>query len=454
MFIAMRANANPSSRGATCFKRWSDRPPGSLRFYGPSEIYYQRRAINISSLRQCAALVFVAILLGAGAPAALAQAKPDKDYLVYVLSEAADKISLIRFGPGGARLESEIPTGDMPVDIDGPHGIAIARDKQFYYVSLAHGRPFGSIWKYSTKDNRVLGHTTLGLFPATMDLSADGSLLWVVNFNLHGDMVPSSVSVVATEPMLEVTRIQTCAMPHGSRLNPQGTKHYSACMMDEMLVEIDTQTLKVSRHFLLTRGREMGMDGAPTSARSQTAVMGGMKSESSRQPQATGAGHMDMGGHGMEPPKAGDVSCSPTWAQPSVTGSSIFVACNKSSEIVEVDAAKWKVTRRIPARPGVYNLAVTKDGTRLLTTNKRDQSVSVIDLKSGQELARIPTRRKVLHGVVVSPDDRYAFVSVEGVGSEPGTVEIIDLAALKIVASVDVAEEAAGIDFFRTEPAK
>ncbi len=385
------------------------------------------------------ARLLFAIFFVAAAPA-LAQSKPDKDYLVYVLSEAADKISLIRFGPNGARIDHEIPTGDMPIDIDGPHGIAVSSNKQFYYVSLAHGRPFGSVWKYATGDDRVLGQTRLGLFPATMDLSADGSLLFVVNFNLHGDMVPSSVSVVATEPMLEVARIQTCTMPHGSRLNPQGTKHYSACMMDDMLVEIDTQTLKVSRHFLLTKGREMGMSGPPISP-------------ASAQPAGT-ARHMDMGGHGMEPPKAGDVSCSPTWAQPSVTGSSIFVACNKSSEIVEVDAARWKVARRIPARAGVYNLAVTKDGTRLLATNKRDQSVSVIDLKSGRELARIPTRRKVLHGVVVSPDDRYAFVSVEGVGSEPGTVEIIDLNALKIVASVDVAEEAAGIDFFRTEPAK
>jgi len=135
-------------------------------------------------------------------------------------------------------------------------------------------------------------------------------------------------------------------------------------------------------------------------------------------------------------------------------GASIFVACNKSSEIVEIDAAKWQVKRRLVARPGVYNLAVTKDGSRLLSTNKRDQSVSVIDLKTGRELARIPTKRKVLHGVVVTPDDRYAFVSVEGIGSEPGTVEIIDLTALKSVASVDVAEEAAGIDFLRTEPAK
>ena len=401
-------------------------------------------------------LLFFATFFGAVAPA-LAQSKPDKDYLVYVLSEAADRISLIRFGPSGARLEHQVPTGDMPIDIDGPHGIAISRDQQFYYVSLAHGRPFGSVWKYSTKDDRVVGQTTLGLFPATMDVSADGSLLWVVNFNLHGDMVPSSVSVVATEPMLEVARITTCAMPHGSRLNPQGTKHYSACMMDDMLVEIDTQTLKVSRHFLLTKSSEMGMNGAPVAPGTKTAPMGGMKSassSSSRQQPVGRAKHMDMGGHGMEAPKAGDVSCSPTWAQPSLTGSSVFVACNKSSEIVEVDAKRWRVKRRIPARPGVYNLAVTKDGTRLLTTNKRDQSVSIIDLKSGNELARIPTRRKVLHGVVVSPDDRYAFVSVEGVGSEPGTVEIIDLTALKIVASLDVPEEAAGIDFFRTEPAK
>jgi DNA-binding beta-propeller fold protein YncE len=390
------------------------------------------------------ALVFLAILLFANPQQTQAQAKPDKDYLVYVLSEAADKISLIRFGPDGARIDHEFQTGDMPVDIDGPHGIAISPDKLFYYVSLAHGRPFGSVWKYSAQDDRVVGQTTLGLFPATMDISADGSLLFVVNFNLHGDMVPSSVSVVATEPMLELARIQTCAMPHGSRLNPQGTKHYSACMMDDMLVEIDTHTLKVSRHFLLTKGKELGMNGPPVALNAKAAEMAGM----------SGMKHLDMGGHGMEPPKPGDVSCSPTWAQPSVDGASIFVACNKSSEIVEIDTAKWNVRRRIPARPGVYNLTITKDGARLLSTNKRDQSVSIFDIKSGRELARIRTRRKVLHGVVVSPDDRYAFVSVEGIGSEPGTVEVIDLTTLKTVATVDVPEEAAGIDFLRTEPPK
>ena len=37
-----------------------------------------------------------------------AQTKPDKDYLVYVLSEAADKISLIRFGPAARASNSRL----------------------------------------------------------------------------------------------------------------------------------------------------------------------------------------------------------------------------------------------------------------------------------------------------------------------------------------------------------
>jgi DNA-binding beta-propeller fold protein YncE len=363
------------------------------------------------------------------------QTKPDKDYLFYVLSESADKISLIRFGSEGARIDHEIETGDMPVDLDGPHGIVVSPDRQSYYVSIAHGRPFGTVWKYSTKDDSLIKKTTLGYFPATMDITRDGNFLFVVNFNLHGDMVPSTVSVVSTQTMTEVARIQTCTMPHGSRLNSQGTKQYSVCMMDDMLVEIDTSSLKVTRHFVVTKNQEKGFVGPP---KTQTS-------------DSTHSMHGNAG-HGSEPPKPGDNRCSPTWAEPSADGSSIYVACNGSSEIVEINVNSWQLVRRIPARTGVYNLEITHDGRQLIATNKRDQSVSIYELKSGKELARLPTKRKVLHGVVVSPDDRYAFVTVEGVGSEPGTVEVIDLAALKTVATLDVAPGAAGIDFYKTEP--
>jgi DNA-binding beta-propeller fold protein YncE len=410
------------------------------------------RRFSFALARLCVLVLMTLYALCIHAPKAHAQSTRAQDYLVYVVSESADKITVVRFGPQGARIEQELDTGSMPANLDGPHGIDVAPDKQFYYVSLAHGQPFGSVWKYRASNNSVVSRVTLGLFPATMDVSPDGNLLFVVNFNLHGDMVPSSVSVVATEPMLEIARIPTCIMPHGSRFNPQGTKHYSVCMMDDTLVEIDLNTLKVSRHLILTKGKEMGMMGAPKPGGMQ--MPGGIQlpgtgymGEMSKQPTR------DTSGHGLHAPKPGDISCSPTWAQPSADGAYIYVACNKSSELVEIKADTWKVTRRINAGAGIYNLAVTTDG-RLIATNKRGPSVSIFDLKTGRELANIPTKRKVVHGAVVSPDDRYAFISVEGIGSEPGTVEVIDLRSLKAVASVDVGQQAGGIDFLRAEPTK
>jgi len=92
---------------------------------------------------------------------------------------------------------------------------------------------------------------------------------------------------------------------------------------------------------------------------------------------------------------------------------------------------------------------MTRDG-RLIATNRRDQSVSVFDVESGKELARVRTSRRVVHGVAVSPDDRYAFISVEGIAAEPGTVEVLDLTSLTMVGSVDVGPQAGGIDVLRT----
>jgi len=355
--------------------------------------------------------------------------QPPTTYLLFVASEGNDHIAVVNFGPNGARVERNHRIGLNPTELLGPHGIAVSPDARYYYVTTAHGTPFGALWKYTADRDSLVGKVDLGAFPATVQVSPDGAYVYAVNFNLYGDPVRSSVSVVYGDQMVEVTRIPTCIMPHGSRLNPQGTKHYSACMMNDALVEIDTRQFNVSRHFRLTKGKEEGLTGAP---------MAGVQM----------AGH-EMSGHSSA---ASDISCSPTWAQPSADGSKVFVACNKSSDIVEIDVASWKMTRRIPAGDGVYNLAATRDGKLLIGTNKRGQSVSIIDIVSGRELARVPTTRKVASGVAVSPDSRYAFVTDEGVGSQPGTVDIIDLTTLQRVASVDVGQQAGGIDFWKTVP--
>lgn len=354
---------------------------------------------------------------------------------MFVVAESADQAALVRFGPKGIKIEREQRVGMMPTEINGPHGIAVSPDGKFYYISIAHGTPYGTFWKFAVANDSLAGRTTLGLFPATVQTTPDGALAFVVNFNLHGEMVPSSVSVVSTDEMVEIARITTCTMPHGSRINPQGTHQYSACMMDDMLTEIDTRQLEVVRHFMLGKGKEMGMKGAP----------GAMNH----------AGHSTAGmTHDQAMAMAANVQCSPTWAQPSARGDKVYVACNKSNEIVEVDFATWNMTRRWAAKDGVYNLAVSPDGKRLIATNKRAKSITIYDLASGTEVATLPTFKGVVHGVVVSPDNRYAFVTEEGKGSEPGTLEVFDLASLKSVATLDLGQQAAGIDFLRTEPVK
>jgi DNA-binding beta-propeller fold protein YncE len=357
----------------------------------------------------------------------------EQDYLLYVASEAADRIALVRFWPGGGQVDRDFATGIMPTSIDGPHGLAVSPDGRWFFVTLAHGQPDGALWKYSTADNQVAGRITLGSFPATLQISPGGDFAYVVNFNLHGDREPSSVSVVETSTMSEIKRIPTCVMPHGSRLDPTGARHYSACMMDDALVEIDAVRLRVSRHLITTAGKERGGEGPP--------------------PRVAASDVAAHAGHGAEPAGSPTAACSPTWAQPSADGASVFVACNGSNELVQVNVTEWRVIRRIAARRGIYNLAVTTDG-RLVATNRRDQSASIFDIRTGTETARVPLPRKAAHGVVVSPDQRFAFVSVEGVAAEPGTVVMIDLATGRTIASVDVAPQAGGIDFWKMEGQK
>jgi DNA-binding beta-propeller fold protein YncE len=342
-------------------------------------------------------------------------------YRVYVANESSDVVSRVAFTPGvGARVEARIAVGLKLADIDGPHGLTVSADGRYWYVSLAHGTPFGRVLKYAAGADTLVGRVELGMFPASMAATPDGEYLYVVNFDLHGEMQPSTVSIVHTPTMLEVARPTTCVMPHGSRINAAGTKQYSVCMMSDQLVEIDTGTLEVSARFNLMRGHEGAL-----------AVS-------------------DVAGHGTHAGGASHGPCSPTWAVPGLGRweGFVYVPCNAAHEIVEIDVPAGRVTRRFATGRGPYNVAVTPDGERLLATLKADQGVAIYALESGRELARIATTQPVTHGVVVSPDGRYAFVTNEAVGSTRGTLDVIDLARLQRVATVELDHQPGGIDFW------
>ncbi len=343
---------------------------------------------------------------------------PDVTYRLLATAESADQVALIAFTPCqpgavppacGARVERTYDVGRWPLEIEGPHGVVAAPDGKSFYVSIAHGRPTGHLEKYDVQTGRRTGMVELGMFPATVDVSPTGSFVYVINFNFEDpDMRPSSLSIVEGDSMTEIARPETCRMPHGSRLNPQGTLHYSGCMMSDLLVEVDARTLSVRRTFSLVPAAVRPID-VPDAASRMANV------------------------------------CAPTWAQPSADGSRIYVACNKSAEIVVVDVASWRLVKRWQTPPAPYNLAATPDGKLLVATQKGPGTITIWRLTDDSLLAQIPGSRKVASGVAVSRDSRYAFVTLEGIGGEPGTVDIVDLQTLQRVTSVDIGKQAGGI---------
>jgi DNA-binding beta-propeller fold protein YncE len=316
--------------------------------------------------------------------------------------------------------------------MEGPHGLQISRDGKFLHMTTGHGSPDGKYWKYALGPDTLVGQGIhLGYFPASIDVTPDGLYAFVVNFNLHGEMVPSTVSVIYTPTNTEVAQVQTCTMPHGSRVNRDGSKQYSTCMMDDQLVELDTRSFTVSRRFSVAKGKE------------------GTVAEAAHAHHDSGARSEVRGARAAHAP----ATCSPTWAQPSANGDKIYVACNKSDEILEVDANAWTVTRRFATGRGPYNLAVSPDGKLLVATLKQGGAVQIFDLATGQSVMNEKSSTTVTHGVVVSPDSRYAFVSNEAVGARPGKVDVYDLRSMTRVASVDVGQQAGGIAFWKMEPA-
>lgn len=358
---------------------------------------------------------------GTGAAAVPPEGAP---YRLLAGAESDDQVALIEFTPCarpgaagcGARLVRTYPVGLTPSDIEGPHGVVATPDGAAFFVSIAHGRPFGYLQKFDLASGRLMAQVELGMFPATVALGP-GGFVYAINFNFEDpEMRPSSLSVVDGGSMIEVARVTTCRMPHGSRLSPDGARHYSGCMMDDLLVEVDTRTMSVARLLRLTPGAEGPVAVAAAASEGEH------------------AGHTPM-----------ESACSPTWAEPSADGTKVYVACNRSGEIVEVDIAAWRVTRRWPTPKAPYNLAATPDGKLLVATQKGPGTTTVWRLADAALLGEVPGTRKVASGVAVSADSRFAFVTLEGIGGEPGTVDVIDLRAVGKVGTIDIGKQAGGI---------
>lgn len=367
-----------------------------------------------------------ALAAGLAAASPLGAQTVDPGYRVGVVSESGDIMTWLRPGDGTLVVDHVVPVGIMPSDIDGPHNVTVAPDGKSYYISIAHGTPYGSLWRLSLPGDTLIGRAPLELFPTTISVTPDGEIAFVANSDFYGDRPRiNPISVIHTPTMTRIADVAACDMPHGVKVNHGGTRVYITCMHSDELLEMDPGTFSVSRRARTGSGHEMA-----------------------------GMAHAAAASSAPAPAVApAEPVCAPTFVSVSPDDRRLYVACNTGNTLQVWDALSLTRIREIPVGHGAYNVEASPDGKLVIVTNKKDRSVSILDAASLAELARVPTSKPVVHGVAYSPDGRYAYISSESVGADPGAVDMIDLGTRKVVVSVPVPLQPTGITIWRRQGA-
>ena len=336
-------------------------------------------------------------------------------YRILVASESGDIVTQLIWDGTALSVAKVVPVGIMPADIDGPHNVTVAPDGSAWYVTIAHGTPYGSLWKMSAGSDTLLGRAQVEMFPTTIALTPDGALAFVANSDFHGDHPRVNVvTIVQTATMTPLTNLPACDMPHGVKANHAGTLVYVSCMNSDEVLEIDRQSLRIRRRH--KTGAGMSTPGMPM--------------------------HVASG------PSVHD--CMPTFVSVSPDDRRLYVACNHGNTLQVLDAGSLELVKEIPVGTGAYNVEPSADGKWIIVTNKKAQSVSLVDAQSLTEVAKIPTSKPLPHGVAYSPDGRWAFISQESVGIDPGAVDVIDLTSGARVATIPVPRQPTGITILQT----
>jgi DNA-binding beta-propeller fold protein YncE len=356
---------------------------------------------------------------------------PAFNYKLGVVSESGDIVTWIQPGLNSLKVDRVIQVGIMPADIDGPHNIFVSPDQKYYYITIAHGQPYGSLWQLTIDGDTLAGRAPVELFPTTVATTPDGELAFVANSDFHGDRPRVNfVSVVHTPTMTNITNLLACDMPHGIKPNHGGTLVYVSCMHSDELLEIDVAELAIKRRVKTGTGHQ---------------VAGAAAGHAGHAPAAAGSSAGAAAGSPL------NRECAPTFVAVSPDDKTLYAACNYGNSLQVWDAATLTLIKEIPVGAGAYNVEPSPDGSIIAVTNKKAQSVSLVDGRTLTEIARIPTSKKIVHGIAYSPDGRYAYITAESIGADPGSVDMIDLSSKTIVATIPVPAQPTGISVWRAQ---
>jgi len=279
---------------------------------------------------------------------------------VYVPNQAEDNVAIIDIDD--LVVCKYVDVGRIPA-LEGPHFVAANRTS--WYVSLIAA---GQVWKFDARTDTLMQIATIPGVPALLALTPDGSKLYVSQFTTSSS---NKIFVVNTASMTVAKTITVWTMPHGIRLNNQGTLLYVANMMSDNISVIDVASDSVVATMPLTA------DGNPFAPPT----------------------YMPM-----------EIAVSPN-------DSIVLVTCSETKEVRMFDATTNALIDSFAVGDQPWHLQFTPDGDFCYVSNRRGNSVSVIHIPMRHVMETIispsPVRFDYPHGCDVSKDGRYVFVSNE-----------------------------------------
>lgn len=340
------------------------------------------RAVRMMILAAAAWLLVPAVTVLAVAPSK-----------VYVADEGSDSVSVIDVA--SRTRVAVVEVGESPHNVQvSPDGTLAwvtndgARGKDEAHKTMSSGEhgdmnDRGEVWAIDTATDTVVGKVQVGKHPAHVVLGPDGRYAYVTN---GGE---DTVSVVDVAARKVVSTIPVGAYPHGIRVSPDGRYAYVANLKGGTVSVIDTAT----------------------------------REEAARIPAGKGPAQV-----GFTP-----------------DGRYAFVSLSQENAVAVIDPKVRKVVRRIGVGSGPIQVYATPDSRLLFVANQGarkapGRTVSVIEVGRLAVVKSIETGPGA-HGVAVSGDGRYAYVT----NIYAGTLSILDVARLEVAATVPVGEEPNGV---------
>ena len=331
-----------------------------------------------------------------------------------VSNSGSDTISAVDIGSG--ETLATVIVGQNPVDLDGPHHVALDRPRGFAYVALSYPAPSaprrGVVQKLRLSDLRVVGQVTVDVDPGDIVLSEDGRRLVVTHFDLRkatavdagtGDR-RATLALIDPEKILpsrspDPVKVTVCAAPHGVALSrPAGDFAYVACYGDDSVAVQDLRS--------------------PSTAPLRVPL--GSAAQSAPRPPVYGPY---------------SVALSPS-------GSLLAVGNLESKDLRFIDVGSSTLTSRIvPTQGAPYFSAWASDGTELYVPTQGPDAVRVLDASSGAlKRARTFTTLECEHPheAVIGRGSETIWIVCEGDRLKPSVVLGLDRSTLATKRTVPV----------------